>query len=451
MAKNGYLENLDLLSNQTRVMVPWVKVEIGGLTFGVYDRKSRKLVSDAEKAIYTSAFDVQYPNYIKNLKITKINGQINKYTLGISYPITQFDDPNFFEKIFSKASKDRKIIFSYGDMSNPGFLYKEEEAIITKIGQCFVLEASRIDYTIEATSASALKTPGGMNFIATNKKVKPSDEIKALFKSNKALQNIFTGMRPSDIDTFVAGDDKAVELESKEGISALDYINYLVACMVPADSPEGLPTANYIMSIYDNTANNNSSKPGNSDQQNNGPFFKVTKIDKKVDKDGAYTLTIGYNTREIVTQFSLEQNENYALYYEYQNELAPSQYVRRLNNNGEWEDVYAPVATYDYDLKKSTTAKENWWKLITAYPINASVTMMGLLRPATLMQYVRLNVVFPGGHKHISSGLYLVTKQEDNISESGYTTTLGLTKIAGDDDFQDIDNSYDRLYGNDIK
>ena len=42
-------------------------------------------------------------------------------------------------------------------MSNPGFLYKEEEAIITKIGQCS-LEASRIDYTIEATSASALKT-----------------------------------------------------------------------------------------------------------------------------------------------------------------------------------------------------------------------------------------------------------------------------------------------------
>jgi hypothetical protein len=221
--------------------------------------------------------------------------------------------------------------------------------------------------------------------------------------------------------------------------------------MVPADSPEGLPTANYILSIYDNTANNNSSKPGNADQQNNGPFFKVTKIDKKVDKDGAYTLTIGYNTREIVTSFSLEQNENYALYYEYQNELAPSQYVRRLNNKGEWEDVYAPVATYDYDLKKSTTAKENWWKLITSYPINASVTMMGLLRPATLMQYVRLNVVFPGGHKHISSGLYLVTKQEDNINESGYTTTLGLTKIAGDDDFQDIDNSYDRLYGNDIK
>jgi hypothetical protein len=46
------------------------------------------------------------------------------------------------------------------------------------------------------------------------------------------------------------------------------------------------------------------------------------------------------------------------------------------------------------------------------------------------MQYLRLNVVFPGGNKHISSGLYIVTKQVDNISESGYRTTLSLTRIS---------------------
>jgi len=48
------------------------------------------------------------------------------------------------------------------------------------------------------------------------------------------------------------------------------------------------------------------------------------------------------------------------------------------------------------------------------------------------MTYVRLNVIFPGGHKHISSGLYIVTKQQDNISGSGYRTTLSLVKISGD-------------------
>ena len=48
------------------------------------------------------------------------------------------------------------------------------------------------------------------------------------------------------------------------------------------------------------------------------------------------------------------------------------------------------------------------------------------------MQYLRLNVIFPGGHKHISSGLYIVTKQVDDINEQGYKTTLSLTKISGD-------------------
>jgi hypothetical protein len=49
------------------------------------------------------------------------------------------------------------------------------------------------------------------------------------------------------------------------------------------------------------------------------------------------------------------------------------------------------------------------------------------------MNYVRLNVIFPGGRKHISSGLYLVTQQQDVINESGYRTTLSMTRIAGDD------------------
>ena len=67
---------------------------------------------------------------------------------------------------------------------------------------------------------------------------------------------------------------------------------------------------------------------------------------------------------------------------------------------------------------------------MTRYPIAATIKLQGLLRPATLMQYVRLNVLFPGGKKHISSGLYIVTKQLDEIGESGYFTTLSLTRIG---------------------
>jgi hypothetical protein len=434
MGKDNFVGKIDLLSNMARVQVPWVKITIGDVyTFGVFDAETRSLMADETKS-YIKAFNVQYPNFIRNLKITKINGQVNKYSLGISYAITQFDDPNFFEKVLSASSKGRKIVFSYGDISQPGFLYREEEAIITKVGQTFTLDASRIDYTIEAVSVASLKVSGAGNHISSGKKVKPSDEIKKLFKTETSLQNMFTGMKAADLDQFVAGDDKAVELEDKEDIGALDYLNYLVSCMQPVDSPEGLPTANYILTIHDNSANSNEAAPVGT----YGPFFKVTKVDKAVANADAYTLTVGYNTSTIVTNFAVENNESYAMYFEYQNEIHPKKYVRRLNKLGQWEDEYCPVVTANVNTRTATANDENWWKLITAFPINATVTLVGLLRPATLMQYVRLKVVFPGGHKHISSGLYLITSQEDTLDESGYFTTLGLTRLSGDEEYEEV-------------
>jgi hypothetical protein len=71
-----------------------------------------------------------------------------------------------------------------------------------------------------------------------------------------------------------------------------------------------------------------------------------------------------------------------------------------------------------------------WFTKVTKYPISATLKIQGLLRPAQLMQYLRLNVIFPGGNKHISSGLYIITKQMDDIGENGYTTTLSLTRIS---------------------
>ena len=425
----GVLENKSLLTTINRVQVPWVKVTIGDFyTFGVYDRKTFNLMLNNE-IVAKDVFGVEYPHYIQNLKITKINGQVNRYTLGISYPITQFDDPNFFEKVFSKAGGGRKIAFSYGDINQPGFIYRDEEAIITKVSQSFSLEASRIEYTIEAVSSASLTTSGRVNYINSGEVIKPSDEIKKIFKQDKALQNTFSGMSLDKLDEYIEGSDQAVKIPSQKDLSSLYLINYLVGCMRPADAPKGLPTANYVLTIHDNQGSEENNTTGAT-----GPYFMVQLIDKNVDKADAYTITIGYNTRDIVTQFQIENNENYALYYEYQNEINPKKYVRRLNKKGQWEDEYCPIVTSNNSTGTSTNTDENWWNLITQYPINASVTILGLLRPATLMQYVRLNVVFPGGHKHISSGLYLVTKQEDIIDSNGYRTTLGLTKIAGDAD-----------------
>ena len=115
--RTEFIKNKSLLSSQARIQVPWIKVTIGDYTFGIFDEKTKSQGKDS-KGFYMQ-YKVQYPEYIKSLQVTKINGQVNQYKLTISYPITQFDDPNFFEKVFSSVSRTRKIIFTYGDAETP--------------------------------------------------------------------------------------------------------------------------------------------------------------------------------------------------------------------------------------------------------------------------------------------------------------------------------------------
>ena len=147
-------ERLSLLSSSARVQAPWVKVSIGNYTFGVFS-KTKSQHKDDDGFYYTN-LNVQYPNYIQRLEITKINGQVNQYTLSLVYPVTQTSDPNFIEKVLSSVSKTRKIVFSYGDMSMPTYIYREEEALITKIQTQFDLRSGVINYTVNAVSSAAL-------------------------------------------------------------------------------------------------------------------------------------------------------------------------------------------------------------------------------------------------------------------------------------------------------
>ena len=419
------IRNKDLLSSQARIQVPWVKVTIGDYTFGIFDDKT-KAWGKKQDGFY-APFSIQYPQYIKSLQVLKINGQVNKYTLEIDYPVTQFDDPNFFEKVFSSVSRTRKIVFTYGDAETPDYVYKDEEAIITGVTQVFNLQGSTISYTVGAVSSAALSTDGSITMPAPGHKVKPSDEIKKLFKSNKSLRNTFTGMKPADLDRIIAGDDMPVMLESKQNISAIDYLNYLTSCMIPAGSASGISKDIYIMTIYDDSITS-----ADKSMSKKGPYFKVDKVSTVMEHGDAYEIDVGINTSTIVRSFTIDKNENYAIYYEYQNLAHPENFVRRINGDGQWEEVYAPTSMAKPDKYKTDPSDQVWWTKATQFPINATIQIQGLLRPATLMQYVRLNVIFPGGRKHLSSGLYIVTRQVDHIGPNGYATTLSLTRIKGE-------------------
>jgi hypothetical protein len=425
--RSDLIKNKSLLSSQARIQVPWIKVSIGDYTFGIFDDQT-KAWGKKQDGFY-APFAIQYPQYIKSLNVLKINGQVNKYTLSIEYPVTQYDDPNFFEKVFSSVSRTRKIIFTYGDAETPGYIYKNEEAIITEVHQEFNLTGSTMSYTVGAESSASLATDGSITMLSTGEKVKPSDEIKKLFRNNKSLKNTFTGMSSADLDKLIAGDDKAVVLDSKQNISAVDYINYLAGCMIPEGSEPGLSKEIYVLTIHDDSITNS-----NKSLSKKGPYFEVKKVSTVMDRGDAYEIDIGINTSTIVRGFEIDKKENYSIYYEYQNLAHPERFARRLNKDGLWEDDFAPTSMIRPEAFNVSASDQVWWTKATQFPINATIKVQGLLRPATLMQYVKLNVIFPGGHRHLSSGLYIVTRQLDEIGPSGYYTTLSLTRIKGDND-----------------
>ena len=423
-------EKRSLLASNARVQSPWIKVTIGEYTFGVFSKV--KAANKDQDGYYYTAFNVQYPNFVQRLEIIKINGQVNQYTLNLIYPVTQTSDPNFFEKVLSSVSKSRKIVFSYGDMSMPTYIYRNEEAIITKVKQSFNLKGGgEITYTISATSSAALSAGGSWTF--QGKFGRPSEEIKRLLKDSKyGLQDLFKGMNASNIDLLIAGDDKEVNIEAKRHISAIDYISYLVSCMVPQSftTRQNTSTDIYVLTMHDTTTYDEAMI---QEVAIPGAYFRVERISYKTNKSDAFQIDIGFgNTGTIVTEFSVTDDENYSLLYDYNAALDIDSYVKRIDNNGNIQTVWAPTVTSKNDKFITRAEDITWWTKMTKYPIKASITVQGLLRPAILMDRVRLNVIYPGGRKHISSGLYLVTQQRDVIDGSGYRTTLSLTKISGD-------------------
>ena len=412
--------SINLLSNSTRVETPFVKVTIGDYTFGAYDKTST-LEADGNGSYILNK--VQYPNYIQRLRIQKINGTVNRYTLDLSYAVTQNDDPNFFEKVFSSVSKTRKITFSYGDLSAPAFLYKEEEAIITKVTHGLDVRNCVLSYTVSAVSTGAKVSVGAYTFDAVYEK--PSKIIKDLLyhRPDLGLLDVFYGMKDEGLVTqegLILEDDIKVHLQKKTNISVLDYITYLVSKMKTTTIASLLNLEVYSLVLVDDTTG-----------KFNGPYFKLVKMKKVKNMSTAYEIDIGFPTQNVVTDYKCTDDQTYAIFYDFTEQLQDSQYVQRINDEGKIEEVLAPVIARGNASRDIDNTDSSWWTSVTEFPIKIQLTIKGLLRPAILMTHVRLNVYFYG-RKFLDSGLYIITKQEDEISASGFRTVLSLTRIDGD-------------------
>lgn len=413
---------MNLLSVQTLVESPFVIVKIGKYTFGSCSR-----IEDRGKL--SSVLQVTFPNYMQSISIVKVNGQVNTYTIGMVYQITQDDDPNMLEKVFSSVSTTRAITISYGDWSSPAFIYRNEEAIITKVQSSVDFSGSKITYTISAVSGSVALKSNYFDFV--RRVAKPSDVIKELLMNNQTyqLKTIFYGMKDDSLVkkyNLIPGNDKQVTIEAKQHISVLDYLNYLVSCMSPAyeNNDEYLKSYKYYLGIYDDTSG-----------ILNGPYFKIveTSAKTKVISSDTFEVDIGYPGNTFVTNFQLRDNEQWSILYNYSQNTLKNDYVYKIDNKGEVNPDYSPGLMASNRLKKVTEAQRNWWTAVTQFPITATLTIKGLMRPSILMSYVKINVLFYG-KKYIASGTYIITRQQDTVNANGYRTELTLTRVRGDDD-----------------
>ncbi len=416
----------ELLSTTSRVQVPYIVVTIGNYTFGLYAKT--KTTVEVDRKYYT-AIKTTYPNYMKSLVVKKVNGTLNSYTLTMEYGITQADDPNMFEKVFGSVSKSRKITFTYGDCATPSYMYRNEEALITNITSSLDTANAKITYTIQAVS-SALKASAGLFNFPSYASRKPSDVIIELLKNKQyGLQEIFYGMH--DVSRVLSKgvilrDDKAVSIPARSSITPWDYIGYLVTCMVcNTDSTTGMKNTRYTLTVHDDVS-----------EFLDGPYFQINRLTTSLQKLTSvdyYTINVGYPDKDFVSSFSVTDDQSYALLYNYSGSIQQSNYVYRIGDDGNATEIFSPTLTNSKSLYKTTEADRTWWTDLTQFPIKATMTIRGLLRAILLMSYIKVNVYYYG-KKHISSGVYVVTQQEDTINQQGYFTTLSLLRVGGDTD-----------------
>lgn len=407
-----------LLSIQTRVESPFIIVKIGDYTFGEYKQKKEG-----------KHLNVTYPNYMESLSIVKVNGSLNTYTITMKYAVTENDDPNMLDRVFSSVSGNREITLSYGDWMAPSYIYKEEKAMITNVAESVDFSSSVITYTIKCVSTSLVLKSIKKSFNA--KTARPSEEIvKLLNDETSGLMSIFPGMRNHTANSFknlIDMSDKPVKLCAKENINVLDYIDYLVSCMVhTSDSEDGHKKNVYHWAVYDDIGGTMGGQYFKVHRASSGSIYNLSY--------NTYEIDIGYPSANLVSNFSISSDESWAILYNYSKSISQPEYEYSIDDNGQVVAVKSPSLTANSLYGRDSEANRNWWSNMTQFPIKATLTIKGLLRPAMLMSYVKINSYFYG-KKHVSSGLYIVTKQEDVINSGGYKTTLSLTRLSGDVDY----------------
>ena len=375
------------------VEAPFIQLTIGEYTFGTYDKDK---------------YD-KYPNYIDSINIIKTNGSMNEYTINLIHQIRPGSNPNFIDELLSKNGYN-KIKIEYGD-ANSDTKFIDENALLIGVSESFDFINCNVRYTLKATSSAISIASCKRTFESVTDK--PSNVIRKLLYDdpNGDLLKAFPKMRDKSFvnnNNLIPSNDSVLTIESFKDINAVSYLKNLVSAM---QNSSDKTNSNYMLVIEDG-------------------YFNIKSINSKYTYDSTlYEVNINFPDNNQVFSFNINTDYSWPLAYDYSNSI--SNYNYEISDVGEintYKDTSSQLLEFSSQMQNNINI--NWWKQVTEFPISATLTCRGLLSPQLLLTYVKINCLYYGVNR-ITSGIYIITGQQDSLSGSGYKTTLSLLRVAG--------------------
>lgn len=410
---------MDLLGSGQRISSPFIIAEIDSVKLGAFTKGQRKLLSTSHGDLFDKSI---YPNFMQSATIVKnANGLVNQYTLNLTYQITQYDDPNFIEKLFSRVSEGRLMKVSYGDFANPVHAFREEKCLISNIQRQISPKESKIDYIVSAVSSTALSVGRTWNFPA--RKAKPSTVMREIiYDTQYGLLDVLPGMKDKDKVNqkgFLTANDIEVQLAARQNESVIDYLKYLTGCM--KESSDFIQSSLYML-CYN----------GDVLGVMGGAYVKLVRTNEQIAPD-EWVVDVGYPGTTDVLDFKLNETNMYSILYNYGEKLTQNganTTVRELNEKGTVVNKFRQPLASNPLSNQTTAVAANWWSQMVSYPISGTLTVRGLLRPSVLTSAIRINHWFYG-QKFNTSGRYRITSDTVRIGASGFWEDLGVLRVEG--------------------
>ena len=401
---SGTIYGSPLPTAPSLVESPFIELTIGNITFGTYHKN-------------------KYPNYISSLNVKKTNGSVNEYTVNLIHQIFPGDNPNYIDNILSSV-RYNEITISYGDGVS-STIFRDAKAMITNVTTSFDFVGCNIKYTINATSFAILAATSKYSFPSTMDK--PSNVIRNMLygSDNSNLLFYFSGMtNKTSVESrgLIPSDDKKVYISEAKDMNSFNYLTKLVSLMENNTNSNSLYNNSlYCLSVEDDS---------------NGAYFKINEITTNptaLNSTFMHEVTIGYPDSNMVFNFSIDTDFAWASAYGSTSDIYKYNYNIDSSGNKYFTKT-SPLLKTNSANDNTNTISSNILTQLTSYPLSATLTVKGLLQPIMLLQYIKINCVYYGNVRD-TSGVYIVTQQEDQLSSSGYRTKLSLTRVAGTDEY----------------